>query len=294
MNNKYLFLSLMISLLLIPKYISAQNQPIEIKKVSSRTVISVIKRVEQEYYYVTKNQPFEMSVNGPAWLRIYTRLLWHQDMAKTQTYKLVVSENEQDKLLTFISELSNTALGAQKQRYSKWRSFYIEVPQGKNNYKISLVEAKSETVAIRVSFEKPVDYHKIIPDVKFRELQFVDKERITNYYEVTDKTPVKVKIEGPATLRVTCRLNYDYTLEGKQNYTISATVSGKEWQAKTFRTSKSQTGLYKNASDLIPSIPHNMYLDIPPGIYLIEFKLKGGLGKSASLHFAVKPKAQYE
>lgn len=279
---------------MIPKYASAQNQAIEIKKVSPRTVISVVKRVEQEYYYVTKNQPFEMSVNGPAWLRIYTRLLWHQDMAKTQTYKLVVSENEQDKLLTFTSELSNTALGAQKQRYSKWRSFYLEVPQGKNNYKISLVEAKSETVAIRVSFEKPADYRKIIPDVKFRELQFVEKERITNYYEVTDKTPVKVKVEGPATLRVTCRLNYDYTLEGKQNYTISATVSGKEWQAKTFRTSKSQTGLYKNASDLIPSTPNNMYLDIPPGIYLIEFRLKGGLGKSAALNFAVKPKAQYE
>lgn len=294
--NKYFynFFITVILLLYTSDFIFAQSKSLEIKKITPRTVISVVKRVEQEYYYITQNQPMEISVTGPEWIRVYTRLLWHNDMTTSQSYKLLLKEQDSEKLLSFTSEMSSSALGAQKQKYSKWRSFYLEVPKGKTDYKFTLLEAKSETVAIRFSYEKPTDYRKITPETKFNELQFVDKEKITNYYEISTKTSVKVKVEGPAILKATSRLNYDYTLEGKQNYTIAAAVGGKEWQAKTFRTSKSETGLYKNATNLIPSTASNMYLDIPPGIYLIEFTLKGSLGKSAAITFASKPKDAYE
>jgi hypothetical protein len=293
--NKCFKIIFSISLLVIStSLLNAQTKTIDVKKLSPRTVISVVKRVEQEYYFVTNNQPMEITVTGPEWIRVYTRLLWHSNMESSQTYKILLKEQDQEKLLSFTSELSSSARGADKQSFSKWRSFYLEVPQGKTDYKFTLLEAKSDTVAIRFSFEKPTDYKKIAPATKFREFEFVDKERATNYYEITAKTPVKVKIQGPATLRATCRLNYDYTLEGKQSYTVAASVSGKEWQAKTFRTGKSETGLYKNANDLIPSTAGNMYLDVPPGTYVIDFTLKGGLGKSAAVTFASKPKDVYE
>lgn len=280
--------------LITASFTYAQEASLEVKKISPRTVISVVKRVEQEYYLVTKNQPLEFSVTGPQWLRVYTRLLWHNDMSGSQSYKILSKEQNQEKLVSFTSEKSNSAAGINKQKYSKWRSVYIEVPKGKTDYKFTLLEAKSDTVAIRFSFEKPTDYKKITPEKPYTELQFVEREKITKYYEINQKSPLKIKIEGPATVRATCRLNYDYTLEGKQSYTISAAVSAKEWQAKTFHTSKSETGLYKNAAALIPSTPSNMYLDVPPGNYIIEFALKGGLGKSASIYISSKPKDIYE
>ncbi|MBS4015486.1 MAG: hypothetical protein KGZ86_03520 [Candidatus Latescibacteria bacterium] len=295
MNKHFQTIIKSISLLIIgTSLLNAQTKTVEVKKLSPRTIISVVKRIEQEYYFVTRNHPMEMTVTGPEWIRVYTRLLWHPNMASSQTYKILLKEQDQEKLLSFTSELSSSARGSDKQSFSKWRSFYLEVPQGRTDYKFTLLEAKSDTVALRFSFEKPTDYKRIAPETKFRELQFVDKERLTNYYEISAKTPVKVKVQGPATLRATCRLNYDYTLEGRQSYTVAASVAGKEWQSKTFRTNKSETGLYKNAADLIPSSANNMYLEIPPGTYLVEFTLKGGLGKSAAVTFASKPKDVYE
>ncbi len=235
-----------------------------------------------------------MTVTGPQWVRVYTRLLWQDNMTSSQDYKILVKEQDQEKLLTFQSELSTSAIGAARQKFSKWRSFYLEAPKGKTEYKFTLLDAKSDTVALRFSLEKPTDYKRITPEKPYKEMQFVEREKITNYYEVTQKSIVKVKVEGPAAVRVTCRLNYDYTMEGKQNYSISASVSGKEWQAKTFNTSKSDVGLYKNAAELVPSTPNTMYLDVPPGNFLIEFSLRSGLGKSAAISVSSKPKDFYE
>ncbi len=276
---------------------SASN--ITVKKITARTIISVVKRVEQEYYWLTKDKPIDVTITGPTYVKVYTRLLWHDNMTGKQNYRLLLGSGEEqigqdEKLLSFETEKSNTALGENKRRYSKWRSFYLEVPQGINQYQIALVSAPSETVALRFSFEKPKEYKKVTPELPYTELKFVEREKITTYYELTAKKPIKVKITGPVILKATCRLNYDYTLEGKQSYTISASVSGKEWQVKNFRTEKSQTGMYKNLAAIIPSKPNNFYLDVPPGTFLIDFNLKAGFAKSVGISFWVKSKEAYE
>lgn len=273
---------------------SLSGQTLEVKKISPRTVISVVKRVEQEYYLLTKNQPLEVSCSGPSSLRIFTRLLWHNDFQNKENYKLSIKHDEDEKILAFESEISKSAWGAKKEYYGKWRSFYLDVPKGTTDYKLTLIEAKSETVAVRFSFEKPREYKKKVPESPFTELQFVDKEKITSYYETKTNSPVKLKVEGPIRLKVVCRLNYDYTLEGKQSFTITAVLQGKEWQSKTFRVSKSETGLYKNAPQLLPSTPQNFFINVPPGTFLVEFHLKGSLAKSAGLAFYTKPLDTYE
>lgn len=285
---------LLLLLLLMTAVLVAQEPKIEVKKITPRTVISVIKRVEQEYYLLTKNQPVEFSVTGPTTVRVFTRLLWHDDMQDKQNYKLIVKYGEEEKIVSLESEVSKSAWGNKKQYYGKWRSFYLDVPKGTADYQIRLLEAKSDTVAIRFSLEKPKEYKKKAPEPPYTELQFVEKEKITSYYEVKLNKPIKIKVEGPVRLKATCRLNYDYTLEGKQNFTVSAVVSNKEWQSKTFRVSKSETGLYKNAQQYLPSTPVNFYLNIPPGNYLIEFYLKNTLAQSAGISFYTKPLEDYE
>jgi hypothetical protein len=272
----------------------AQSPSLEISKISPRTTISVVKRVEQEYYLLTKDHPLVFNVEGPHHLRVYMRLLWTETMSNKESYKLIIKEDNQEKILNFTTELSTTARGANNKKYSKWRSFYLEIPQGRHEYKISLLEAKSDTLALRFSFEKPREYRKILPEKPYKELQFVERERIINYYELPTTGSIKIQVEGPAILKVSSRLNYDYTMEGKQTYTLVARVGSKEWQTKTFNTSKSETGIYKNAPMLIPSRPSNMYLNIPPGSYRLEFVLKSTLAQSGALTFYYKPKESYE
>jgi hypothetical protein len=271
-----------------------QNASLDVKKISPRTTLSVIKRVEQEYYLLTKNIPIELSVSGPTSIRVYSRLLWHNNMTDSQPYKLIIRQADQDKVLSFITEKSKSTYDANKQSYGKWRSFYLDIPAGLNNYKLTLLEAQSETVAVRFNFEKPKEYKKSSPYGTYRELQFVENEKVTNYHELKLDEPVKIKIEGPLSIKAVCRINYDYTLEGKQNFTLATTVQGKEWRTKTFRVSKSETGMYKNAPELIPSTPVNFFINVPPGTYIIDFNLKGTLAKTAGISFYSKPLELYE
>lgn len=272
----------------------AQSQTLEVKKVSPRTVINVVKRVEQEYYLLTKNNPVEFTVLGPTTLRVFSRLLWHNDMTGSQPYKLVIRQENQDKVLSFETEESKSAIGAKKESYGKWRSFYLDVEKSITNYKLTLLEAKSETVAVRFTFEKPKEYKKVSPYQAYQELYFVEKEKVTTYYQLKTNEPARVKIEGPVSLKAVCRLNYDYTLEGKQNFTISATVQGKKWREKTFKVTKSETAMYKNFPELIPSTPANFYLNVPPGTFIIDFNLSGTLAKTAGISFYSKPLESYE
>jgi hypothetical protein len=271
-----------------------QAQTVDVSKASPRTVISVIKRVDQDYYLLTKERPIEFTVSGPTIIRVYSRLLWHDDFVGQQPYKLIISESGIDKISSFLTEKSNSAIGSKKESFGKWRSFYIDVPSGTVNYKLTILESKSDTVAVRFNFEKPMDYKKIAPVSPYNELQYVENEKTTSYYQINGAEPIKVRVEGPVMLKATTRLNYDVTLEGKQNFTINAAVSGKEWRNKTFQVIKSQSGQYKNMPDIIPSNPVDFFVNVPPGSYVIEFMIKGTLAKSACMSLYSKPLGTYE
>ena len=63
--------------LLLTFYLIAFGQTcsngLEIKPKTRTIDISIIKRVNQQYYLLTKDQPIELNVAGPNWLRVYTR-----------------------------------------------------------------------------------------------------------------------------------------------------------------------------------------------------------------------------
>ena len=76
----------LINCILFLGIIFAQAQTLDVSKASPRTVISVIKRVDQDYYLLTKERPIEFTVTGPTIIRVYNRLLWHDDFIGQQVY----------------------------------------------------------------------------------------------------------------------------------------------------------------------------------------------------------------
>jgi hypothetical protein len=267
---------------------------LEIKPKNRTIDISIIKRVTQQYYLLTKDPPIELAIAGPNWLRIYTRLLFQKEMKGKTAYKIVVSEGEVERIISLETEKSNSSFGPTNQEFGKWRSFFIEVPKGVNNYKFSLWQAPSDTIAIRFSIEKPKEWQTVaVPGTSFK-LNAEEAGKIIDYYELGTTEPIKLQLEGPLRLKVGARLNYNVTMEGAQKFTVVVLDNGKELQRATFRVTKSETAKYKNQPEVIPSSERSFYLQIPAGKHELEFQLNETMGKNAGLHFLCRVPEKYE
>lgn len=268
---------------------------VEVKQGTRIIDISVIKRVTQQYYLLTKDKPIELNIMGPTWLRVYTRLLFKPELKGKVGYKIIVSEDEEERIVSLETEKSKSAVGPANQEFGKWRSFFIEVPKGINNYKFTLWQAKSETVAVRFNIEKPKEWTQIVPPGTFSSSLIAEEAGKTiRYYELGINEPIKIEFVGPLRLKVGTRLNYDITMQGRQNFTIVVQEKGQELQKSTFKVNKSETIKYQNKTEVVPSVERFFYLQIPAGKHQLEFRLEGTLGKSAGLRFLTKTPQKYE
>lgn len=272
------------------------SSSLEIKQKTRTIDISVIKRVTQQYYLLTKDQPIELNVAGPNWLRVYTRLLFKPEMTGKVIYKIIIGQSEEARIISLETEKSNSAIGPTNQEFGKWRSFFIEVPKGVNNYKFALLPVSSETVAIRFNIEKPEEWAslKLEPGTASGKLDVEEAGIITGYYELETNQPIKFQLEGPLRLKVGARLNYDVTMEGVQKFTVIVLENGKELQRATFRIGKSETAKYQNKPEVIPSSECTFYVQIPAGKHELEFQLNETMAKSAGLRFLSKTPEKYE
>lgn len=281
--------------------IMAQNSTLPDLTVESknRTInISVIKRVTQRYYLLTKDNPLNLTIVGPNWVRVYTRLLFLKGMAEKANYKIVISEDEEERIVSLVTEKSKSAIGPGNKEFGKWRSFFIEVPKGENHYKFSLWQAPSDTVAVRFSLEEPKEWTSLRfePGTAPDNFQLIASEagKTIDYYELTTDKPIRLELTGPLRIKVATRLNYDITLDGAQKFAIRILEDGKEQQTATFRVIKSETIKYQNKADMIPSLERSFYLQIPEGKHKFEFQLIKTQARSAGLRFLSKAPEKYE
>lgn len=288
------YIIILLLIIFVSATLAQTSAGLEIKPKKKTIDISVIKRVTQQYYLLTKDSPIELNIAGPNWIRVYTRILYKPGMKDKAIYKIIVEDMDEEKIVTLETERSTSAIGPANQEFGKWRSFFIEVPKGGSSYKFSLWQATSETVAVRFSFEKPKEWLPLAVTGSSFKLVLEEFGKTTDYYNLTQEASIKVKFDGPLRLKIVARLNYDITMDGAQKFTIIAFENGKELQRATFRVIKSESAIYKNKTEVIPSVERTFYLPIPEGKHQLEFQLNETIAKSASLQFLTKTREKYE
>lgn len=243
---------------------------------------------EDNYYLLTKEQPVEVKVEGPTWLRVYSRIPWSGDAKGTKIYKIILQENElAEKFITNETERSKVAkLG--KNRLSKWRSFYINVPEGLNTYRLILWRSPADTVLIKFAYESPGKWSDIMPSEYNAKLELVEDEKVINYYELTETGKVILETSGPKKIKVISRLNYGTEMQGEQLYSIAVREKSKVIKSNSFRTYRSETTSYRNRTEIVPSNPHSFYLNVGKGKHRLEFYLTGA--GTGVLRFMVQEK----
>ncbi len=254
----------------------------------SEAKIKIHTTKEESYIVLTKNQPLEIKASGPTWIRVYTRIPWYGEKKGTRVYKLILQEDDiNEKFVTQETEYSSIAR-LENIRLSKWRSFYINVPAGLHTYRLIFWRAPVDTILLKFTNESPGKWQDITPLSYNSKLELVEDEKILNYYELIADKPVILEIEGPKKVKVISRLNIATSLQGEEIYSITVKEKNKVRKSTSFRAYSSQTCYYKNRSDIVPSNPHTMFINIPKGIHRYEFVVDNN--NSCGLRFMVEVK----
>lgn len=247
----------------------------------------VTKKIEQ-YNLLAKGEPITLTVEGPTYLRVYTRIPWASGFKGSKIYKIIIQDNDlNEQIKTFESERSSVTKDKLGRPLSKWRSFYIEVDEGTNTYKLMNWYSPNDTILFKIEYEAPKKW-KDIPATNYSSiLEAIENEKIVKYYGLKNEEKVTLGISGPTRLKVISRLGYNSMLVGEQNYTILVKDKGKteEFSLKCY---KSETIKYKNRKDLVPSNARSFYININSGWHELQFDLTGTIAKEAALRFQVE------
>jgi hypothetical protein len=262
----------------------------QIKSISpnKKLDIEIVTKKTETYTILTNTEPVRITVEGPTYLRVYTRIPWPKENTGSAIYKVILQKNEMDEeIITFESEVSKVTKDKIGRRLSKWRSFYIEVPEGSNTYTILHWSSPNDTILLNFRYESPKEWMEIRATDYASTIETIEEEKIIQYYELAKDGSVKVEITGPTKLRVVTRLNYDTKMLGEQNYTILVNDNGNEAK-HSLRCYKSEIIEYKNRKEVIPSNARNIYINIGSGRHVITFTLSGTIAQSAAVRFLVE------
>lgn len=250
--------------------------------------VEIVTKKMDTYTVLAKDQPVTITVDGPTYLRIYTRIPWTERAQRGELYKVILQENELDeRIITFESEMSSVSRNLQGKPVSKWRSFYIEVPQGSNTYKITHWLSPNDTILLKFTHESPKKWRDIPATEYNTVIEAVEDEKIIRYYELQHDGNITLRIKGPTKLMVISRLNYDETMLGEQSYTLLAEDGGTT-RRFPLKCHKSETITYTDRQKIVPSNIKRSYVDVSDGWHTIQFTLSGTIAQSVSVRFQVE------
>jgi len=272
---------------------------VTLKPINGKVITVIVDGKNLSYYLLSKTNPIKLEIDGPAKIKIQTRLSIPVQYSTIEKYSIKVSEKDKViKLQSTSSEKSDASYNNSKFIPGKIRKFTLEVPEGTHTYEFSL-ENTNLTEAVlkfnsiskskkgkkdRITLE-PLSYDKVVTT-------FI-KEKLLTYYVCSKERNVQLRIIGPTRLQTTLRLNFDATMKGTQPYAISIYEEGERVLLKPLSTTKSLGINYEGWKDVVPGKTNKIFLDVPRGEHTYIFILEETAARSVSLTFSI-PKSDLD
>lgn len=267
----------------------ARAQDLTVTKSAGTIEISLSKSAEQDYR-LTRSEPLEFSVAGPAYVRVYSRVVWHEGMTPGDRYELVLRKPNRISRETLAASPSPTARGPAGEMYTRWRSFYVRVPKGKNSYRLALGMSPADTAAVRFAFEQPPAWSEAEPQTELPRLRLRRDSVETVSYLVTDTSQVQLLLVGPVHVAVEGRLDFTQGVPGKQSFSLAVFENDSQLAAQQFEVRRAKAVQCPDRKDLHPSISRRLKFDLPAGAHLVKVRFHAGAGASGTLRFLVRNK----
>ena len=188
---------------------------------------------------------------------------------------------------TLQTDGSSVTRGPDGEVYSKWRSFYVRAPKGKNGYRLALGSASVDTAAVRLALESPPEPREAEPQAVLPRLSLRRDSAETGYYEVGDGSETPLLLVGPVRVAVEARLNYPKGNLGKRVFTLSVLANGAVLASREFDVRRMKAYRWVGRDDIHPSAAKRLKFQLPAGAHQLTVRLSAGKGMTGALRFLV-------
>jgi len=253
---------------------------LEVTGSAGATKVSVVRRVELDYHLVTRDRPLAFTVTGPAWLRVYTRLWWPQGQEGNASYTASLWQEDVERPLSFQTARSSSSYGPGKTPVARWRSFFIQVPSGRHDYRLELTGGASDRMGVRLSFQKPAAWEPL--GLGSSGLALDDRGKVETAHLVSKGVPLEFEVAGPCRMRIRSRLSFDPRMEGSQNYVLKVRSAGKTIASRNLRTDRSGA-VYSGAPGIVPGKERAVTFALSEGTHRLFVVLEGTLAAGAGI-----------
>lgn len=229
-----------------------------------RRVTLLVDGKTRAYHWVSDLDTVVVRINGPTRLRVRTRLDIEEN-GKTHEYQIKVTGRKMEEKFSLTTQASHRVSYRDREgRIGRARDIYIRVPRGEHTYYFTLPGGRG---VIRLHREHRWVFFSPISFCMAYKISV--RERLNTYFEAVDR-PIKVKLVGPTSLRVSTRVVFDKFAPDEIPYTIFVSKNG-DMKNYDLKAKKSYTAKIEGMDDLVPGRLKRLELKIERGEHILEF-----------------------
>lgn len=238
------------------------------------------------YFRITPDHPLTVPVEGPARLRILSRVELVEPR-EIRSYTLIVSEGGREiKRNETESSASDRAVAVgRRTAIGKSRRMTVEVPVGSHRLDIA---ATGAAVFTRLHRAAPAAGEEpsvsLTPIEAPRSVLVTENEKTIPYYSVLPGKPVRLRVVGPTTLDLISRLDFDATMRGTQTYRLRISQGQRTLRDVEYHTTKATTAVFGRIADRIPSKYDRLQLAIGDGPHELTVALLAPTDGAVEIH----------
>jgi hypothetical protein len=255
---------------------------IEIEAPAGSLTVRTIREKRTPYWLLTKEDPITFEVEGPIYVRIFTRILYEKGDTGEVTYKLILQQDELRERIIQKTTVPSKVSFYDDRPVGKWRSIPLDVPPGKHQYRIFLHQSPYP-IAVRIVQARPPKWIPIPLGGVGKEITAVENEKLVRYHLIKPEATLRAKIEGPTLLKVEVRTNFTPQMDCKDQFTVLIFVDGKDTKREDFVVYPSDVVSWRERPELKPSQKVSTTAFVQSGKHKVEVKVLGTLSPFVSV-----------
>jgi len=234
---------------------------------------------EFSYLMLDPSKAAEFKINGPRRIKLVSRYISGPGDPTRQSFTITIKLDGNEMLRkTFKAKANNAVTLCQEAGtgVSSLRRAYVDIPKGAHRLQITGQSPGSGDVACRVFRESKRKITGTVPFapesyLELATLQFESGKQST-YYRFEADSPLAFSINGPTSLQLYTRLDFDTGMLGSQKYTLEIWRDSKLWKTFHYDVTRLANAFYPEQLDLLPGTRKKLRIKVPAGKHSYEVR----------------------